>query len=213
MFCPNCGKELTGEYCSNCGHKFVNNNENNDVNNCSRDELLKAFAGKNAEKIYNRSWNWSAFFFGHVYYLYRKLWLEGALLFVINIIIGTVLNNIVSLGINVAVAILFSRLYTNNANKKIDTILSYNLTKEQTILECQRAGGTATWVAAVFGVFYGIVVVIIIIAILFYSFTWPAVKNNITVNTCKNICPNGDVYSITESGNCICGDGSIIDPD
>ena len=221
MFCPNCGKELTGEYCSNCGNKFTSTAENNDVNNCTREELLNAYAGKNAEKVYNRSWNWSAFFFGPVYYLYRKLWLEGAILFVINTIfnllfkdvINSAISLFISLVITVFVSILFCKFYTNKANKKIDTILSYNLSKEQTILECQRAGGTATWVAAVFGVLYGILFVIMIISIFFYGLIWPSVKDNLTMNTCENLCPSGEVNSITESGACICGDGSIIDPD
>ena len=92
MFCPNCGKELTGEYCSNCGNKFTSTVENNDVNNCTRDELLNAYAGKNAAKVYNRSWNWCALFFAPVYYLYRKLWVEGIILWAAIVLLNVIAN-------------------------------------------------------------------------------------------------------------------------
>ncbi len=221
MFCPNCGKELTGEYCSNCGNKFTSTVENNDVNNCTRDELLNAYAGKNAAKVYNRSWNWCALFFAPVYYLYRKLWVEGIILWaaiiILNVIANLIDNAILTLLIDFVVlvvpAMLFSKLYTEKANKAVDLILSTNPSRDQALLECQRQGGTATWVAAVFGVLYGILFVIMIISIFFYGLIWPSVKDNLTMNTCENLCPSGEVNSITESGACICGDGSIIDPD
>lgn len=221
MFCPNCGKELTGEYCSNCGNKFTSTIENNDVNNCTREELLNAYAGKNAAKVYNRSWNWCALFFAPVYYLYRKLWVEGIILWaaiiILNVIANLIDNAILTLLIDFVVlvvpAMLFSKLYTEKANKAVDLILSTNPSRDQALLECQRQGGTATWVAAVFGVLYGILFVIMIISIFFYGLIWPSVKDNLTMNTCENLCPSGEVNSITESGACICGDGSIIDPD
>lgn len=221
MFCPNCGKELTGEYCSNCGNKFTSTVENNDVNNCTRDELLNAYAGKNAAKVYNCSWNWCALFFEPVYYLYRKLWVEGIILWaaiiILNVIANLIDNAILTLLIDFVVlvvpAMLFSKLYTEKANKAVDLILSTNPSRDQALLECQRQGGTATWVAAVFGVLYGILFVIMIISIFFYGLIWPSVKDNLTMNTCENLCPSGEVNSITESGACICGDGSIIDPD
>ena len=221
MFCPNCGKELTGEYCSNCGNKFTSTVENNDVNNCTRDELLNAYAGKNAAKVYNRSWNWCALFFAPVYYLYRKLWVEGIILWaaiiILNVIANLIDNAILTLLIDFVVlvvpAMLFSKLYTEKANKAVDLILSTNPSRDQVLLECQRQGGTATWVAAVFGVLYGILFVIMIISIFFYGLIWPSVKDNLTMNTCENLCPSGEVNSITESGACICGDGSIIDLD
>lgn len=221
MFCPNCGKELTGEYCSNCGNKFTSTVENNDVNNCTREELLNAYAGKNAAKVYNRSWNWCALFFAPVYYLYRKLWVEGIILWaaiiILNVIANLIDNAILTLLIDFVVlvvpAMLFSKLYTEKANKAVDLILSTNPSRDQALLECQRQGGTATWVAAVFGVLYGILFVIMIISIFFYGLIWPSVKDNLTMNTCENLCPSGEVNSITESGACICGDGSIIDPD
>ena len=33
-----------------------------------------------------------------------------------------------------------------------------------------------------------------------------------SLNTCNNICPNGEVERFTD-GNCICSDGTIINPD
>lgn len=41
--------------------------------------------------------------------------------------------------------------------------------------------------------------------------SWSKVEDNLMENTCKNICPSGDVFSIDdESGTCICGDGTEV---
>ena len=201
-YCPNCGKEMSGEFCSNCGYPKSNNTTIN------RDELLNAYASKNANKVYNRSWNWSAFFFGPVYYLYRKMWVEGIVLWGITIILIVIFNlidiNFLTLGFNIgfliAQSMLFSKLYINHANKQIDMILFTNPSRDQALLECQRRGGVATWVAAVLGVMYGIVIVVFLIAVIFYGLLWPNVKEKL----CEEAICNADrseCYTLDENGS------------
>ena len=104
-YCPNCGKEMSGEFCSNCGYPKSNNTTIN------RDELLNAYASKNANKVYNRSWNWSAFLFAPVYYLYRKMWIEGLILLILNYIVNNFISNgIVSFILVIVIGVVASLL-------------------------------------------------------------------------------------------------------
>ncbi len=194
-YCPNCGKEMSGEFCSNCGYPKSNNTTIN------RDELLNAYASKNANKVYNRSWNWSAFLFAPVYYLYRKMWIEGLILLILNYIVNNFISNgivsfILVIVIGVVASLLFSKLYTKKANHKIDLILSTNPSRDQALLECQRRGGTAVWVAVIVGLIYGFALIIFIAALAIM----PMVKER----NCEEAICNADrseCYTLDENGS------------
>ena len=220
-YCPNCGKKVTGNFCTNCGYKKTDNHDTkgNDVN---RDELLNVFAGKNANKVYNRNWNWSAFIFGPLYYFYRKLWLEGAILALILLLIDIILNYVLYdilgsiasiiyllsyLAIHIGSSVLFSKLYANKASKKIDLVLAKKMSRENTLLEVQKIGGTASWIAIVaiiIGALVGIIIVIAFIGAIFYSFVWPMIVTDANIKSCEIATCNEDksyCYTIDEDGN------------
>ncbi len=56
------------------------------------------------------------------------------------------------------------------------------------------------------------VVAIAAVGAFFYFFIWPSIQSGLTMNTCKNICPDGEVSGVKD-GWCVCADGTEIDPD
>lgn len=151
-YCSNCGKEIIDTFCDSCSCK-----ENNKL---TKDMLLKLFAGKNWNKIYNSQWNWSAFFFGFAYYLYRKLWLSGFVILVITILINflteyfcipTLISILIFLVYFSSLAIIFPGIYTYYSNKVVDKMLASNLNYEECQKKCKKSGGTSTFIAITLG--------------------------------------------------------------
>ena len=55
------------------------------------------------------------------------------------------------------------------------------------------------------------VVAIAAVGAFFYAFVWPGIQRGIATNTCKNICPSGEVTSVNiNSKTCECADGTEI---
>ena len=169
--CPNCGKEITGEFCSNCGYKKSDKP--------TREELLKLYVGKNWDKLYNSQWNWCAFFFCYAYYLYRKLWGPGFAIFAITILINLAIEylNIPSaisffilLAFFALSASLFPSIYTYYANKKVDEMLANNLSYEECQKICKKSGGASTFIAVTLGTFEVITLIIDLLLALFVAF-------------------------------------------
>ena len=71
----------------------IDNNITTNINNNDDEELLKAFIGKNYEKITTKSFNYPGFFFNSLYMFYRKMFGLGFLSsIIISIILTLVLN-------------------------------------------------------------------------------------------------------------------------
>ncbi len=146
-------------------------------------ELLEKFIGKNYKKIMTRSFNIPGFFFGSFYLFYRKMYLYGVGVFVLNLLINILLNNIyVGLLINILVAVLVNKIYVSFAQKKIQRIKETNKEKSEEELEkvCKEQGGTS-----VLGIILGFLIEFIItgiyIAIAIFLFGMN-IKNFITFN-------------------------------
>lgn len=139
---------------------FVTNNSNND------EELLKAYIGKNYEKITNNKFNFSAFFFNAFYLCYRKMALLGILVFTINAILCFFVNPLLSIVFNIVIGATFNKLYLKKAGKKINKIKSDNLnaTGDTLIALCTDKGGVSI-VRIILGSFVIIVIAFITVMI------------------------------------------------
>lgn len=55
------------------------------------------------------------------------------------------------------------------------------------------------------------VVAIAAVGAFFYAFIWPGIQKGLAMNTCKNICPGGEVTSVSAKEKvCHCAEGGDI---
>ena len=99
---------------------------NQNFSNTMDDEaFLKAFIGKNYEKITTRNFNFSAFFFSSLYVLYRKMFWQGLVLycamFVSSNLLGSI-GKVISLVTALATGLMFNKIYVKYATDEVEKI-------------------------------------------------------------------------------------------
>ncbi len=125
-------------------------NTNND-NNSEGDELYKSFIGKNYNKLMMRTINFSGLFFGVLYMFYRKLFLYGVLVILVQSFISIWLSKYIvmmpylSFIPNILIFLFVNKIYLSYAGKKIDRIRNNNLHAniEDLKEKCKNEGGTS----------------------------------------------------------------------
>ena len=110
--------------------------------------LSMVYIGKNSEK-FNKIPNFAAFFFTYLYAFYRKMYLLGIILIILEIIISLLLKNILfSLIINVIMLFGFNFLYILHVKRKVIRIHNSKKNKDKTIRDitdiCAISGGTSS---------------------------------------------------------------------
>jgi len=135
------------------------------------EELLKAFIGKNYEKITTRPFNFAGFFFTSLYMFYRKMFLYGFLVFILNLIIINLIDiSIISLAINVLIGVFVNKIYLKHAKSKINKIKTSNAQKSFNEIKeiCSSKGGTSVgklFLGLFLEILTGLVVVVVMISI------------------------------------------------
>ena len=113
------------------------------------EELLKAFIGKNYEKITTKKFNWSAFFFTSPYMMHRGLYIEALGFFVIsNLIANLIKFESLTFICMLVSAIFFNKVYVMQVEKKINKIKLENSGKNLEELKaiCAKKGGSNFWI-------------------------------------------------------------------
>ena len=180
------------------------------INQINDNELLKAYIGKNNEKITTRPFNFAGFFFGPAYMFYRKMFGYALLAYLLELVVLNVIDNIIVTTIFLlAIGFLVNKIYLSYAKKKIATIKSTNLQKGPEELKqiCSTKGGTS--VGAVFlGLFIQLciaIVVLIIMSLVGITSTISNVienifnLNNSTITTPDNNDNNKDNATLEEN--------------
>ena len=166
----------------------INNIVNNNLND---EELLKAFIGKNYDKITTKTFNFAGFFFNSLYMFYRKMFLYGIILAIINILILNIIkNNIIIILLDVVIGLFVNKIYLYNANKKIAKIKFENQLKTTEELKniCSSKGGTSgknifLGIVSTFGIAFIISLIMTMVGI-------GSLFNNIFDSNNGNIIPN-----------------------
>ena len=144
--------------------------------NIENEELLKVFIGNNYEKIIKNQFNFPAFFLGSIYFVYRKMYLYGFIIFILNLIISNVIENYmiaypISLFLFILIGFFIDKIYIKFAKKKIEKIKSQNTEKNFEGIKniCVQEGRTSTNSAIIFGILVIAVSIVIKIFIFLQS--------------------------------------------
>lgn len=165
-FCLNCGNELIQEKLeyknsnTNKGTTIGVNKPINKIDNSSdylNTDEMNLFIYKNTE-YYNekfnqitktgskRTWNWSAFFLPTSWLLYRKMYVQFGIMFLIFVVVNGILSSlpwgggILSLGVNIVFAMYANSLYLDYIQKKLSKIDSMGYESKESII--RKKGGT-----------------------------------------------------------------------
>ena len=120
-------------------------------NSISTDDLLEEYIGKNYNKIIKRFFNFAALLLSGIYFLYRKMYIEGTIIYLISLLLlfsVLIINPLISFGIMILISLvsffIFNKLYVNSCRRKIDIIKVKNKNKSVADIKniCVRKGGT-----------------------------------------------------------------------
>lgn len=171
-YCLKCGSsvKVNENFCGKCGTALYNNQtiQNNIIND---DELIDAYIGPNATKLKNGTFSANTFFFGIFYILYRKMWIMGILLFVVNQIVEFCLPSfsfVISLTLNIIISIEFKKIYLKHVIDEVNKIKQENpnISQEQLLQICKKKGGISILSILILGLLY---VILVIFSLMIYD--------------------------------------------
>lgn len=128
----------------------------------TEEEYIKAYVGLKYDTFLRDKFSWATFFFGPIYFCYRKYYSLAIIYFLINIIV--LIAPVFWIFLAAAMGNFFSRLYIKHAQKKVGEILvKYrDLDHETKLKKCKQAGGTNVLVLVLLIILIGIVIPITI---------------------------------------------------
>lgn len=158
MICLKCGNEIKDneQICGKCGYnknnivntdnayatvnRGVYNPNTVDVDEANKvleeqkqfDELLQIYIGKMYYNFKKGGFSFCAFFFSYIYFLYRKLYAIGIVIWILNMILTFVFKGsiivgfIVGLVFNLFLGLLFKKFYFNECVERIAKIRQNN---------------------------------------------------------------------------------------
>ncbi|MBQ8891539.1 MAG: DUF2628 domain-containing protein [Bacilli bacterium] len=130
------------------------------------DNSLKKFIGKNYDKISTNWFNIFGFLFTNFYMYYRKMYLYGIFVFIIQIMLFIFLRDYyyITFVINLLVGFLINKVYIIYAKRKVNRIKNKN--QDKTIVEineiCESKGGTS-FISLFIGILLELIIVLIIV--------------------------------------------------
>lgn len=113
-------------------------------------ELVKSFIGPKYTKISMSPFSFCGAFFNSFYFFFRKMYLQGLIIVVINFVLSIILFNSWAIGLGlylglfIVIGLLTNSLYLSHANKEVLKIINNNPKLNQYELQkiCIKKGGT-----------------------------------------------------------------------
>lgn len=153
-YCPHCGADVLEELKRYSYPEFERKEEiptptHNDQYEYSikysfqdTEDLVKAYVGKNYDKIKNTKFSIPTLLLGPLYFFYRKMYPYGLLWIFTIIVFGTLLSPL-SIILPIIFATLFAQLYLNDVKRKVNNIKLQNKTTDKETLynTCKKKGG------------------------------------------------------------------------
>lgn len=156
MYCPKCKKEINNgkKFCNVCGSRLLDSenvesniiietsSSTNVVDNIS---LVEAYVG-NYQSFRDVNFNIFYLLFGPFYAIYRKLYTLGFGIIALELLVlvfDIKLYGILSLVVNIAIALMFNNLYLRTVTKKVDSLRrnNPNKTRDEMLKYCRNIGG------------------------------------------------------------------------
>jgi len=203
MMCLKCGNEIKDneQICGKCGHNKNNiPTSDNSFSTVNRgvynpnpvnkeqaekvleeqkqfDELLQIYIGNKYYNFKSGKFSWCAFFLSYIYFMYRKMYAVGSIVFVLNLTINLIfknnllLNTIIGLAFNLFLGIIFKKLYFNECVERIAKIRhnNTNLGFNQLTELVRRKGGVNTAIIIPFIIIYALILLLMVWSILIIS--------------------------------------------
>ena len=164
---------------SSMQNDFSTNSKNTFV---GTEQYVKAYIGKNYEKIWNNKWSWPAFLMPVIYLLYRKYWklsyyAIAAFLIITGILTIIGLNSLSFLSnfiVGAYFGLNFNSLYKKYAEQQVNEIIkkNSNASPDELLKILSQKGKPAKWV-----VWYFIpILVIALILLIIFSVLAPGIE-------------------------------------
>lgn len=121
----------------------------------SDERLIAAYIGSNYEKITTRKFNFAAWFFSVFYILYRKMYIQGSLLFLgftlLISFLGNEISTILIAVLLIVIGFIFNKVYVNYVKKQVELIKNNNpnSSEDELVNICKNKGGTSLFISIV----------------------------------------------------------------
>jgi hypothetical protein len=131
-------------------------------------EKMRAKALRGSGRYYVQTWNWPVFVTSFVWFFYRRLYLFGAVVFLMPIVLSLLFGDIGLAGMWGAFAILSKSMYVQIALHRVLKANRLGLTGAEREDYLRRAGGTS-WLAGILaGALYALILAFFVFA-TFYA--------------------------------------------
>lgn len=179
-------------------------NRSNKYLSADDEKYLEAYIGPNYKKIISGKFSFSAFFFTFGYLFYRKMYLAGVLLaliefIIINLVQNALISCVIIIFMDILLGLFFNKIYIRRVMMKIEKLkIKYQSSPQALLTACTLKGGRSLPMAILMSIII-FVVQIIISMVVFSVAIFDFIFGNANINVNSNINSNSSGENNTDS--------------